>query len=446
MSVPTLVAVGTHDQGTGAVVPAWPTHQADDVGILVVQSNNEAIATPAGWTECPSSPQGVGTAGAIGATRIAAFWKRATSGAEAAPTVADTGDHTRARIIVFRGCETSGSPFDTSAGGTVASASTAVSITGGTTSVAECLILAMVANGTDASNNQTTAGGWANADLTNVTRITSGNTTIGNGGGVDAATGEKATAGAFGATTATLATASLQGFIMLALKPPAGAPPPPAGVTEGGIYAATGVKATAGSVSATTATLDTAAVQACITIALKPPAAPPANLPPVVAGIPALVGAVGKPVVFPITASDPEGATLTYSLVAGASSVPSGAALVEDEGSGNFNFEWTPTSGQTGEWFFFVRVTDGTNTVDTSVQITVIAEPDTTLLELARSIAERAAADAAAANALAELLDETQQMNARVIHEVRQLQADIQETKDYMDSIIEDLEEETEPT
>lgn len=443
--IPAFIAQGSVVSSTGDLTVPWPAgHQVDDIGLLFVQTSNQVVATPSGWTVAPSSPQGTGTAGAAGSTRLSVFYRRATSAAEADVAVTDSGDHQRARIIIIRGCETSGSPFDTSAGDVQASAVTAVAIPGGTTTVAECLILAGVANATDVSSNQTTSGGWTNADLANVTRIVTGNTTSGNGGGFDVASGEKATAGAFGATSVDLSTASAQGRIMLALKPPG--TPPPAGVTEGGIYSTTGVKATAGAVSATTATLDAAAVQARVTIALKPPSAPPANNPPIIAPIPAIQGAVDGLVTFPIDATDLDSDPITLSLVDGASTVPAGAALVEDEGSGNFHFEWTPTDAQAGEWSFFIRANDGTDITDSPVSITVVAQPDTTVLELARSIAARAQTDVESARALADLMDLREQMNAAVIHRVRTLVTDLEVSKAYMDEILAELEEGEEPT
>lgn len=443
MSAPTWVANGTPDNGVGSITPTWPAgHQADDIGILFVETANQPVSTPAGWTALLDA--GVGTAGAVDATCLQTFWKRATSAAESAPTVSDGGDHQRGIIMVFRGAETSGSPFEAGREDSLAVASTAVSIVGDTTLGDERLIVAAVSNATDTTSNQTTAGGWANADLTSVTRRLAGNTQTGNGGGIDAACGVMAVAGTYGATTATLATSSLQGLISFAIIPPGTPPAPP--VTEGGIYVATSVKATAGVVSSTTATLDTAAVQARVTIALKPPAAPPANAAPVIAAIPSIVGAVDLPVVFPITATDADDDPIVLTLVDGTSVVPIGAELVEDEGSGNFTFEWTPTSDQAGEWNFFIRADDSTDTTDAAVKITVIAEPDTTILQLALAIAERAAVDAESALALAELLDETQQMNARVIHEVRQLSADLAASQAFMDDMVAQLEEEAEQT
>ena len=215
---PTFQAAGTMVKGTGAITPVWPAHQAGDVALLVVETANQAVtlSTPAGFVEVTNSPQGTGTAAGTAATRLAVYWKRATSSAEANPTVADSGNHQIATIITFRGVIASGNPWDVTAGNVASSASTAVSIPGATTTVADTLVVAIVANGTDTPTAQTS--GWTNASLTGLTERADSSTNSGNGGGFGVATGVKATAGAYGATTATLTTSSVQGRISIALK------------------------------------------------------------------------------------------------------------------------------------------------------------------------------------------------------------------------------------
>jgi hypothetical protein len=222
VAVPTFVAVGTSGVGAGGgITPTWPSHQADDIGVLLVQTSNQAVSfsNAAGFVEITDSPQGTGVAGAAGASRLSAYWCRATSGAMTDPVLNDSGDHTFCYIAVFRGCIASGNPWDVTSGDTGAS-DTAVSIPGDTTTVADCLIVAAVAHAIDATTAQ--VSGWANADLANVAERRDASTNTGNGGGVGIATGEKAAAGAYGVTTATLDAASLQGRMSIALKPPAG--------------------------------------------------------------------------------------------------------------------------------------------------------------------------------------------------------------------------------
>lgn len=227
MAVPTFVAVGTRASALGSTNVSWPAgHQADDIGLLLIHTANQAVpATPSGWAEVANSPQGAGTAGAAGSCRLTLYWKRATSAAEADVATGDSGDHNVAVIAVFRGCETAGDPVDTSAGDALASASTTVTVPGGTTTADECLVVAAAVHAIDAVNTDRFAG-WANADLANVTEVVDTAAGTGVGGGFGVATGEKATAGLFGATTATLDMASLQGRIMVALKPPQITEPP----------------------------------------------------------------------------------------------------------------------------------------------------------------------------------------------------------------------------
>lgn len=219
MALPVFQAAGTAVEGLSAISPAWPTHQADDIGLMFVETANQAIGIiPSGWAHVLSSPQGTGTAGGTAATQLTVLWKRATSSSEAALSIGDSGNHQVAQILTFRGCITTGDPWDVTAGDVASTADTAVSIPGATTTVDECLIVLAVSNGTDISTAETS--GWANAALANVLERADKNTTQGNGGGFGVATGEKATAGAFGATSATLVTSSVQGRLAIALKPP----------------------------------------------------------------------------------------------------------------------------------------------------------------------------------------------------------------------------------
>jgi hypothetical protein len=108
MALPTYKGSGTFTAGVGAITPPMPTAgaapAAGDILLLVCESENQAItlSTAAGFIECPGSPQGTGTGGTTGSTRLATFWKRAVGG-DTAPTVADSGDHTTGQIHCFAG-------------------------------------------------------------------------------------------------------------------------------------------------------------------------------------------------------------------------------------------------------------------------------------------------------------------------------------------------------
>jgi hypothetical protein len=225
MAVPTFVAAGARAQVAAATLtPAMPTHQANDILLMMVESANQAItlSDAQGFVETADSPQGTGAAGGTGATRLAVYWLRATGAAMPAPTIADPGDHTLAAIASFRGCITTGNPWDVTAGDTAAS-STSVSIPGDTTTTDDCLIVAMGTSRVDNSAAQFTL--WANADLKKDDLVTAGvderinyGTNLGNGGAIGMATGGKAAAGAFGVTTATLNNTGEQARLSLALK------------------------------------------------------------------------------------------------------------------------------------------------------------------------------------------------------------------------------------
>jgi hypothetical protein len=248
MAVPVYVGEGAVAQGQAAVSPAWgtsPAHQADDIGILIVATANESVtlSTPAGFATLPAPiPLTSGAAAATDAIRLHLFWCRATSGAMASPTVADSGNHNVAKIVHFRGCITSGDPWNIITGDT-RTASTAVAIPGGTTTVDDCLIAQFIATANDGANAFASP---VNADLTNVTERVDSGGTQGNGSSIGLVTGEKVTAGTFGTTTFTLASSAVQARCSVALKPVAGTTYTPSG--DDGATASDSGEASVGSV------------------------------------------------------------------------------------------------------------------------------------------------------------------------------------------------------
>lgn len=244
MALPTFVAKGTFASGIGDVTPGLPAGiAADDLLLLAVESAKQAASAPSGWTQCPSSPQenSGGSAGGSNAVRITAFYRIAT-GSDTDPTVTDTGDHTTALIVAYRGVNTS-SPFNTSAGAGY-SASTTITAPGVTTTVADCMIVHLIGSDRD-SNSTTSMSGWTNAALANVTERHEQTVNAGFGGGIFVVDGEKATAGVVGDTTGTYTVSEEHASITLALQPPATAPV---------LDAASGSYAITGSAATTTAT------------------------------------------------------------------------------------------------------------------------------------------------------------------------------------------------
>jgi hypothetical protein len=183
--------------------------------ITVHECNNlDILVPPTGWALITSQIVSSGTT-----TQLSAIWHRAASG-DTAPTIADVGDHQVGRMIVIRGCIVVGNPWDVATPSQELIADATVSIPSITTSVKECLILAAFSTGQDGTNSNAGATAWANATLSNVTERMDDWVLVGGGGGFSMATGEKAIAGATGATTATLSlTANFKAQLHIALKP-----------------------------------------------------------------------------------------------------------------------------------------------------------------------------------------------------------------------------------
>lgn len=214
---PSWQATGTAVGGAAAVSPAWPAHAIDDVALLFVESaggEQATLTTAAGFVAVPNSPQatGAGTAG----TRMTVFWARATSTSMPAPTVGDPGNHVYAQIITYRNVVRTGNPWDVTGGGVKTSASTSVTVTGVTTTVADTLVVQAAARDDDANGAEFSA--QTNTNLAGIAERSDAGTTQGNGGGFSVWDGSMAAAGATGSTTATVVS-SINAYLTIALKP-----------------------------------------------------------------------------------------------------------------------------------------------------------------------------------------------------------------------------------
>jgi hypothetical protein len=224
MGVPAVAASASFTANTATLAKAWPTHRLDDIGVMLVQTNAQAasFSDAQGFVAANVTQQNIGTPGAAGAVGLMAFLCRATSGAMATPTLADSGDHTGATFLVIRGVPRSIALADiVIVAGTAASA-TAVSFPAATTDTDDCLIVNVVANATDVTTAQ--FSGETNAGLLDLAEIRDENTNVGNGGGIAVVTGGKHVAGSLVATTGTLATGSAQA-LMTIVFPSMSAPP-----------------------------------------------------------------------------------------------------------------------------------------------------------------------------------------------------------------------------
>lgn len=217
-SAPTFFGAGAYQSGIGSLSVPWPAgHQADDVGILLVHSNNQTISTP-GTTNLIASGPGTGSAGGAGGTRRGLFWIRATSGAQANITVADSGNVTGAQLFVFRGCRKAGNPYEAHQGGLIGS-TTAISMLATTylTGINRG-ILGLLSHSRDLTGTANVSG-WANTATTGMTEIGDASTASSNGGGLAAAYGVSNGQTTSERTTATLAAAASQEYSTLVLVP-----------------------------------------------------------------------------------------------------------------------------------------------------------------------------------------------------------------------------------
>lgn len=200
--------------------PTWPTHQADDIGLLVVECSPEtsvvSLSVPAGFAEVTNSPQPT-TTGIVG-TRLSVFWCRATSGAMSAPTFTTTPSSNKvvAAIITFRGCIATGDPWDVTGGSVKSTASTSTSIGALTVGTASCLMVYLASSSANA-----TMSSEANAALTNLGERFEGGTTASDDGAIHIWSGELPGTGSSGTFTATSSGSVENAYLALALKPAA---------------------------------------------------------------------------------------------------------------------------------------------------------------------------------------------------------------------------------
>lgn len=216
MALPTFVAAGATNASIGDLALALPAGlAADDILIAAIEcAAADTAVLPGGWAHVTGSPIATATG-----TKLNVAWKRA-GGSESAPTFTDAGDHQAGALVAVRGCITTGNPWDVVNTSVLDASDTAVAFPSVTTTVADCLVLNIIANGRDVDTT-TGIGSWTNAALANLTERLDFWSSLGSGGGVGLATGEAAAAGVVGQTTATLAGgAGTQAHMTLALKPP----------------------------------------------------------------------------------------------------------------------------------------------------------------------------------------------------------------------------------
>lgn len=225
ITMPSFVAAGTLVHSINFIDVAWPAgHLAGDVALLITERGGDVSASSldiaAGFNALGSSVS-AGNTNPTG-TRLDVYWCRADAvtmaangGSMPSPRVSDNGNHQAGVILTFRDCIAFGNPVDVYATSTDVTTTTAVSIPGATTTANNCRVVAIATSGFDTTAAQ--FSGWTNASLSSLTEIFDAGGDSGNGGVIGVATGGKAVAGAYSATTATLANAAFQARMSLAL-------------------------------------------------------------------------------------------------------------------------------------------------------------------------------------------------------------------------------------
>ena len=223
MAAPVYRNKGTFTIGTGAIsVPVPATYSAGDILILLVNTANEAVATPDGWTQVDNSPQGTGTAGSAGGVRLYAFWK-VSAASESAVDIADAGSYTAGQMFSFYNANAT-TPINVTAGSVQATGSTSWTCPAVTTTVANCLILLCIGNDRDTTQTDELLTWWINYgfDTDSMVDIVDQTGSSGAGGGLGVCYATKAAAGNTGTTSVSSATAVTAAFLTIALAPVGG--------------------------------------------------------------------------------------------------------------------------------------------------------------------------------------------------------------------------------
>jgi hypothetical protein len=213
---PTVFAVGAVASSISAITPAFPASiVAGHVLVTVAEcegvTSPGAYTLPSGWAHVTGSPVLEGTN-----TRLWVIWAL-YDGVMTAPSLGDSGDHNIGRMIALSGCPTTGNPWDVVATAVESVSDTSATWPGVTTTVDDTLVLEIIATGADIASTAM-VGTLTNATYTSITKQVDNWVIAGNGGGIGVVTGVKATKGATGQSTATLATASTKALMTVAFK------------------------------------------------------------------------------------------------------------------------------------------------------------------------------------------------------------------------------------
>jgi hypothetical protein len=204
--LPYFQAVGTAvaSSGSSTINVPWPAHQVDDVALLVVEYTGTVPVAPGGW----SALSGDLNSGGTNFTQSIIFWRRADSASMSFASFFNSSDHKIGMIITLRGCKTSGDPFAQVVTSVSATTDATKTLPSFTATAAESLVFVVASYGNDAASNATSA--WANSSLSAFTTHVDGvGTTLGNGGGIIAASASFVAVGYLSGLTQSLMRSSL---------------------------------------------------------------------------------------------------------------------------------------------------------------------------------------------------------------------------------------------
>lgn len=227
MPVPSVRGSGTAVSATAAgATCAWPTHQAGDIAVLIVEHSGGAATaiTPTNWTLLPGSD--IRDISTIAGSRAYVYLRRATSGAM--PTVAlpfpTNADHVLGQIHVVQDVDPNlalasiVAVVSCKGPNCTGVASTTATLPSITTPTANCLV-GLIVTRPDDSASTTHYGTPSNAGLTSISAGVEAGTTDGNGGGFVFAWGTRAVAGATGTTTISKTVSTTDTYHVIAFPP-----------------------------------------------------------------------------------------------------------------------------------------------------------------------------------------------------------------------------------
>lgn len=176
--------------GIDTLVAARPAGTV--VGLAFVETANQSV-TITGWTAV--TEYGSGTAGGTDASRITVFWRR-MDGTETTAEVSDSGDHQIIRVAIYSNCKASGTPFQAIDGSAGSIAASPITLSTGSTSVAQVRVFLGITYSEDIAAASFSA---FSQSLTGTSELWDFGATSGNGGGFAVYSGSFPQAGSLGA-------------------------------------------------------------------------------------------------------------------------------------------------------------------------------------------------------------------------------------------------------